>query len=121
MEWMQVIVPVLTGLAATIPLVIKLVEYVQKAMKEKNWNKLLDLLMGYMERAEDMFDNGADRKEWVMAMIKSSADTIDFEIDMNVVSDLIDSLCSMSKTVNARDVSVESLLQSSAAQVAVEG
>lgn len=121
MEWMQVIVPVLTGLAATIPLVIKLVEYVQKAMKEKNWNKLLDLLMGYMERAEEMFDNGADRKEWVMAMIKSSADTIDFEIDMRIVSELIDGLCSMSKTVNAREVSIESLIQAGAEHAVAEG
>ena len=41
MEYMQYIVSILAGLAAVIPLVIKLVEYVQKATKEKNWNKLV--------------------------------------------------------------------------------
>ena len=37
MEWLQLIVSVLAGLATAIPLAIKLVEYVQKAVKEKNW------------------------------------------------------------------------------------
>ena len=57
--------------------------------------------MNYMETAESKFDNGADRKEWVLAMVKASADTVNYDIDMNAVSDLIDSLCNMSKTVNA--------------------
>lgn len=101
MNWLQIVVPVLTGLAAVIPLVIKLVEYVQKAVKEKNWDKLLELLMEYMERAEEMFDNGADRKEWVMAMVKSSAETINYDVDMEAISKLIDELCKMSKVVNS--------------------
>lgn len=84
-----------------IPLAIKLVEYVKKAMKEKNWSKVLDMVMRYMATAEDKFDNGADRKEWVLAMVKASADTVDYDIDMEVISKLIDDLCSMSKTVNA--------------------
>lgn len=102
-EWMQLIVSVLAGLATAIPLVIKLVEYVQKAVKEKNWSKVLDMVMKYMAVAEDKFDNGADRKEWVMAMVKASADTVEYDINMDAVSKLIDDLCSMSKTVNARE------------------
>lgn len=100
-EWMQLIVSVLAGLATAIPLVIKLVEYVQKAVKEKNWGKVLDMVMKYMAVAEDKFDNGADRKEWVMAMVKASADTVEYDINMDAVSKLIDDLCKMSKTVNA--------------------
>ena len=34
-------------------------------------------------------------------MIKASADTINYDIDMDAISDLIDSLCNMSKVVNA--------------------
>ena len=100
-EWLKLIVAVLSGLAATIPLAYQLVKYVKKAIKEKNWGKLLEMLMTYMERAEYMFENGADRKEWVMAMIKASADSIDYDIDMDEISDLIDSLCNMSKLVNS--------------------
>lgn len=101
MEWLQLVVSVLAGLATAIPLAIKLVEYVQKAVKEKNWGKVLDMVMKYMEAAEDKFDNGVDRKEWVLAMVKASSDTVNYDIDMAVISQLIDDLCSMSKTVNA--------------------
>ena len=101
MEWLQLIVSVLAGLATAIPLAIKLVEYVQKAVKEKNWGKVLDMVMKYMATAEEKFDNGADRKEWVLAMVKASADTVDYDIDMEVISKLIDDLCNMIKKVNA--------------------
>ena len=102
-EWLQLIVSVLAGLATAIPLAIKLVEYVQKAVKEKNWGKILEMVMKYMATAEEKFDNGADRKEWVLAMVKASADTVDYDIDMEVISKLIDDLCKMSKTVNDPD------------------
>lgn len=54
-----------------------------------------------MQTAETKFETGAERKEWVLAMVKASADTIDYDIDMDAISDLIDSLCNMSKVVNA--------------------
>ena len=100
MEWYQIIVSILTGLAATIPLVIKLVEYVKMAIREKNWNKLLSLVMSLMAEAEGKFDNGEERKSWVLMAVKASADTIDYDIDMNQVAELVDSLCAMTKVVN---------------------
>ena len=101
MDWMQLVVSILAGLATAIPLAIKLVEYVQKAVKEKNWGKVLDMVMKYMATAEEKFDNGADRKEWVLAMVKASSETVNYDIDMSVISKLIDDLCDMSKSVNA--------------------
>lgn len=100
-EWVRLIVSILSGLAATIPLVVQLVKYVHRAIKEKNWPQVVKIVMGYMERAEAMFEKGADRKEWVLAMVKASADTIKYEIDMDEISALIDSLCDMSKVVNS--------------------
>ena len=41
MEWVEFALSIVAGLAAAIPLVIKLVEYVQKAIKEKNWGTML--------------------------------------------------------------------------------
>lgn len=35
MEWVQIALSIVAGLATAIPLVIKLVEYVQKVIKEK--------------------------------------------------------------------------------------
>ena len=54
-----------------------------------------------MKEAEKKFDTGVEKKEYVMSMIKASADTINYDIDMDAISDLIDSLCSMSKVINA--------------------
>jgi len=101
MEWLQLIASIVAGLITAIPLVIKLVEYVKKAVKEKNWSKVLDMVMKYMTIAEEKFSNGADRKEWVLAMVKASSDTVNYDIDMTAISALIDNLCDMSKVVNA--------------------
>ena len=101
MDWMQLVVSILAGLATAIPLAIKLVEYVQKAVREKNWGEMLKMVMKYMETAEEKFDNGADRKEWVLAMVKASSETVNYDIDMSVISKLIVDLCDMSKSVNA--------------------
>lgn len=100
MEWVKWVVAILTGLSTAIPLVIQLVKYVQKAIQEKNWPEIVKIVSGYMERAEVMFENGADRKEWVLAMVKASSELVKYDLDMNRISELIDSLCEMSKVVN---------------------
>ena len=99
-EWVNTVLAILTGLAAAIPLVVKLVEYVKKATKEKNWSKVIDLVINLMEEAETKLEVGADRKEWVLAMVKASADTINFDVDLAVIGNMIDRLCDMSKVVN---------------------
>ena len=97
----SLVVAVLTGLAACIPLAVKLVQYIQKAMQEKNWGALLGLVVDLMEEAETKFDEGATRKEWVMAMVQTSAEYIAYPIDTAALSDLIDALCDMTNVVNA--------------------
>ena len=100
-NWVNLVVAVLTGLATAIPLVIQLVKYVRQAIKEKNWQDLLDLITNLMKEAEGKFSDSADRKEWCLMMVKASADTINYDIDLEQVSSLIDSLCAMSRVVNA--------------------
>ena len=100
MEYLDVILSIVAGLAAAIPLVVKLVQYVTAAVKEKNWIKLLDLVMSLMEEAEEKFADGATRKEWVMAMVATSAESINYDVDIAAISELIDSLCDLSKVVN---------------------
>lgn len=100
MEWLELAVSILAGLAAAIPLVIKLVEYVKKAVKEKNWGIVLNMVMDYMKVAETKFATGAERKEWVLDMIKTTAKTVNYDIDITIIDKLIDDLCSMTKAVN---------------------
>lgn len=101
-NWVEIIVAILTGVATAIPLIIQLIKYCQKAVQEKNWNQLLDLVMNLMQEAEKKFETGAERKEWVLMMIKASADTINYPLDMDAISGLIDALCSMTKIVNGK-------------------
>lgn len=101
-EWIKWIASVLAGLAVAIPAVVELIKYVRKAIKEKNWGNVLRLVMNLMAEAEKQFATGAERKEWVMAMVKASANTINYDLDMDAISKLIDDLCAMSKAVNAK-------------------
>lgn len=100
-DWIQFIVAVLSGLCVCIPLVQKVVALTKKNVQEKNWPAMMDMVMGYMETAEEMFESGADKKAWVLGMIEESASTVNYEIDMDVVSAMIDQICSTSKVVNA--------------------
>lgn len=100
MEWAKLIFSNLAGIVAIITLVVSLVKYVKQAIKEKNWPQIVKMVSDYMERAETMFESGADRKEWVLAMVKSSADTVKYNINMEEIAQLIDDLCDMSKVVN---------------------
>ncbi len=100
----SLIVAVLTGLATCVPLAYKLVQYVQKATQEKNWAALLGLVIKLMEEAEQKFADGATRKEWVMAMVQTSAEYINYPVDTEALGDLIDSLCDMTKIVNYEEI-----------------
>lgn len=104
MDWLEIlklIAAIASGLAAAIPLAIQLVKYVKQAVKERNWGILMNKLMDLMETAESKFEEGAERKEWVLAMLKVSADSINYDIDYDAIADMIDRLCDMSKVINA--------------------
>ena len=96
----SVIVSILTGLAACIPLAVKLAQYAKQAAQEKNWGAFLGLAVDLIQQAEQKFNDGATRKEWVMAMVKTSAEYINYPVDSDALSELIDALVSMTKTVN---------------------
>lgn len=107
MEILELIIEILAGLLIVIPLVVKLVEYVKKSALEKNWNNLIRLLLNLMATAEEKFDNGADRKQWVIAMVQASANTINYPISEQELSKLIDNLVELTKKVNVKIPEVE--------------
>lgn len=104
--WIQAIISVLSGIAVLVPLIIKLIEYIKKSVQEKNWNQMLKLVMNLMAEAEELYDTGAERKEWVLQELHAVADTLNYTIDWVVVSDMIDALCDMAREVNV-EVSLE--------------
>lgn len=101
MEQYEILIYIISGLAVIIPLVVKLVQYIQEAIKSKNWDSILTLVINLMGEAETQFDNGADRKQWVLGMIEESASTLNYNIDLEKIDKLIDALCAMAKIVNA--------------------
>ncbi len=115
----SIIVAILTGLATCIPLAVKLYQSVKEAIQEKNWPHLLGLVVDLMEEAEEKFTDGATRKEWVMAMVQTSAEYINYPVDTQALSDMIDALCDMTKIVNPP--AVEELAVESTTDAETEG
>ncbi len=100
----SLVVALLTGIAAAIPLAMKLAQYVKQAVQEKNWGALLGLVVDLMEEAEQKFADGATRKDWVMAMVQTSAEYINYPVDVEALSVMIDRLCDMTKVVNYQEI-----------------
>lgn len=99
-NFINVLPEILVGLAAIIPMLVVLVKYIKKAVEGKNWNVLVKMILDLMVEAEINYSNGADRKTFVMDELKTLSKSIDFEVDWDKVSDLIDALCSMANNVN---------------------
>ena len=91
---------ILLGLAAIIHLVTALIKYVTKAADSKNWNIIVKMVLDLMVQAEQDYSSGAEKKAFVMNQIAVLAKSVDFDIDMDKVSDLIDALCDMAHEVN---------------------
>ena len=103
MEWIDIlklIVAIVSGIAACIPLVIQLVKYIKEAAKSKNWTPLMQLVLKLMAEAEKNQATGAERKKYVIDTIKAMESTLNYDIDENVVSEMIDSIVEATKKIN---------------------
>ena len=100
-EWIKMVIAVISGILTAIPLVYKLIQFVREAYASQQWNVLVDYVLELMKTAEDKFEDGATRKEWVLAVVKANATKLDVEIDLEAIGNMIDSLCAMSKVVNS--------------------
>lgn len=103
MNWETVIqyaCMILAGIATAVPLALELVKYAKQVVKEKNWSRLLSLVLTLMQDAEQAFQSGAERKDYVISAVKSLSTAVGYEMEEKALSELIDSLCAMSKVVN---------------------
>lgn len=106
MQIWQTIAAVLSGLIVCVPLAIKLVQVTREAARKGNWNKLVSMVAQFMAEAEVKIEDNATRKEWVIGMVRTSAGTLDYdltEVEWLKISDMIDALCTMARTVNGPD------------------
>ena len=99
-KFVEYLPAILVGLAAIIPLITALVKYVTRVAEDKNWNIIVKMVLDLMVQAEHDYSSGIERKEFVMNQMKVLAATVDFKVDWDKVSDLIDALCEMAHEVN---------------------
>lgn len=100
MEWFELIIAILSGMATCIPLVIQLIKWIKACTKEKNWSKLLAIVSSLISEAEMLYSDGASKKDYVVNSVLAMSNTIDYPIDKDMLSELIDSLVALSKKVN---------------------
>lgn len=101
-NWINLIVAILSGLVTAVPLVVQLVKWVQAAIQEKQWSKVLTLVLNLMTEAERAYATGEERKVFVMNSIESIKDTLNYQVDMNQISEIIDQIVAASKTINTK-------------------
>ena len=102
MEWLELVIAILSGVVACIPLVIKLIDYVKALAKEKNWGKLIVIVSNFMAEAETLYTDGASKREYVIKSVLAISKTIDYPVDEEMLKELIDSLTTLSKKVNVK-------------------
>lgn len=106
-KWIELIIAILSGLTVCIPLVVQLVKYVKAAVQEKNWSKILSLVLKLMVEAERTYATGAERKEFVMGSIESIKDTLNYQVDMEQISQVIDDIIAASHVINTEIIELK--------------
>lgn len=102
MEILEIVLAILAGLSTCIPLIITLVKQIEKSIEEKNFGNIMKMVLELMAEAEENYESGADKKEYVMDAIRNISDTLSYPVDFDRVSDMIDSIVEASKRINIK-------------------
>lgn len=102
MDVLEIILSIVTGIAACIPLVIQLIKYIREAAKSQNWTALMQLVLKLMSEAEANYKEGAKKKEYVLDSIKAIESTLNYDVDIDKVSTMIDSIIDATKKINTK-------------------
>lgn len=102
MDILNIILSIVTGIAACIPLVIQLVKYIKESAKSQNWTALMQLVLKLMAEAEANYKEGADKKEYVLDSIKALESTLNYDVDIDKVGAMIDSIIEATKKINTK-------------------
>jgi hypothetical protein len=105
--WIGVVISILTGLTTCIPLIIELVKTIRENAKSKNWTAVMQLILRLMAEAEENYSTGADKKAYVMDSIEAMKDTLNYNVDMDAVSAMVDSIIIASKKINTQVTTTE--------------
>lgn len=90
-------------LSAVIPLIMALIRYVNKYRSKSGWDKLVQLVMDLCVQAENNFEKGSDKKNWVISMVQKLSSSIDYDIsndDLKKIELLIDDIIETANDIN---------------------
>lgn len=110
LKWVEILITVLAGLAACIPLAIKLVAVVKESAEKSNWNEIVKIVLAQMVEAEKNYTEGAAKKAWVMNQVRVLAKSLEYnytEIEEAKVSAMIDAICEAAKIINVEPIVLE--------------
>jgi hypothetical protein len=62
----------------------------------------MQLVLKLMQEAEENYSTGAERKEYVLDSVNAVKDTLNYNVDMNVVSEMVDSIILATKKINTK-------------------
>ena len=99
---LNLVLAIITGLGTAIPLAIQLVKYIKLAIKEKNFGKIMKIALELMTEAEENYATGAEKKEYVMDSIAKLSKSLDYDVDLDAVSAMIDAIVESSKKINVK-------------------
>jgi len=99
---LSLILELIVQLCALILLIITLVNYVIKAVKEKNWTKMVELAIKIMAEAEDKFSTGAEKEEYVIGVVLTAAKEINYDVDEVELKAFIENTIALTKHVNIK-------------------
>lgn len=100
---------VVCALVVCIPLAIKLVKVTKQSVENKNWDRIMVVLIDLMQSAEELIKTGADKKAYVLTMLENISEQIDYPLtdsDWKKISDLIDALVDLSDHINVPEQEV---------------
>lgn len=106
MDVLEFIVKVLPGILTCIPLVVALIKFVRTSVQNKEWQKIVKFVLDHMAEAEKKYSEGSTKKDYVMAAVITSADSIGYPLtdtDIQKISDMIDDICTASKVLNVNN------------------
>ena len=98
--WIEIVVAILTGLATCIPLVIKLIEVIKDSVRNKNWAPMMQLVLKLMAEAEENYATGEEKRVYVLDSIKALESTLNYDIDVDIVNDMITAIINATKKIN---------------------
>lgn len=100
MEYYHNIIMILAGLIVVGFVVYQLYLKFKPFLVNGKWYIPMLKTIEYMAEAEAKFDNGTDRKIWVMDTLKDAMSRLNIEVNYDAIGNMIDAICALAKVLN---------------------